>query len=74
MAQEGRIVEGQGVTLDQRQLKARNARNIAIALALVAFIAVFFFGTMVKMATTTTQATSGRGGPSMQQLIREEGS
>ena len=45
------------VELNAAQKKSRKARNFAIAICLIAFILIMFFGTMAKMASVL--ATSG---------------
>ena len=64
-AHEGRLVEGEGVALDAAQQKARRSRNLAIALALVAFVLVFYVGSIVKLGTAVEQANESLlpGGP-----------
>ena len=42
-------MEKPGVELNERQKKARDARNTAIAWALVAFVVIVFVGTMAKL-------------------------
>jgi len=46
---EGKIVEGEGVELSDKQKKAQRARSIAIALTLVAFVVIMYVVTLVKM-------------------------
>ena len=41
--------EPPGIRLTEQQLRARRARSIAIALALVAFVVVIFVVTIVKL-------------------------
>lgn len=43
------VMEEDRVTLTEAQKKARRSRSIAIALALVAFVAVMYIVTIVKM-------------------------
>ena len=67
-AGEGRIVEGERITLDETQMKARRQRSIALALALVAFVVIFYVGTMVKLATQEEAPVGGvPGGPTVTQ-------
>ncbi|MGE3146533.1 MAG: CoxF protein [Pseudorhodoplanes sp.] len=40
--------DGEGVTLTEEQLKARRARSVAIAIALVALVILFYVVTLVK--------------------------
>lgn len=40
-----------GVTLTERQKKAQRNRSVAIALALVAFVVLVYFGSIAKFAT-----------------------
>ena len=46
------------VTLTAKQQRARTSRNLAIGLALAAFAALFWFGTMARMATKPAPETS----------------
>ena len=67
-AGEGRIVEGERITLDEQQVKVRRQRSVALALALVAFVLIFYIGTMVKLGTQGEAPASGtRGGPAVTQ-------
>ncbi len=47
-AREGKFVEGEGVTLNDGQARARRFRNIAIALCLFGMVAAFYAATIVK--------------------------
>ena len=62
-AGEGRIVEGERVVLDERQAKARRQRSVALAIALVAFVVIFYVGTMVKLGTQSEPATTPLANP-----------
>lgn len=44
------------VELNIKQKKSRRARNYAIAICLIAFILVMFFGTMAKMASVIAES------------------
>ncbi|WP_035266589.1 hypothetical protein [Ahrensia sp. 13_GOM-1096m] len=50
---EGEIIEL--VSLTDKQAKSRKARNIAIALCLVAFVGVFYVATVVKFGPAIMQ-------------------
>ena len=39
----------EGIRLTERQKKARRARNIAIALALAAFVAIVYVGSIARL-------------------------
>lgn len=43
------------VTLSEKQVKSRRARNIAIAICLVAFVGVFYVTTIVKFGPEIMQ-------------------
>jgi hypothetical protein len=45
-----------GVVLTPEQAKSRRARNIAIGLAVAAFIALFYVVTIVKLGAAVTRA------------------
>ncbi len=47
-AGEGKMVEGEGVALNDAQARARKFRNIAIGLCLFGLVAVFYAATIVK--------------------------
>ncbi len=47
--------ERQGVTLTPEQEKSRRARNIAIALAIAGFIALFYVITIVRLGGAVAQ-------------------
>jgi hypothetical protein len=51
MAENPQKTEGAGIVLTPEQAKRRRARNIAIALAVGAFIALFYVVTIVKLTS-----------------------
>lgn len=53
---EGRVVPGETVILTPEQLAARKRRNIAIGLSLLAFCALIFVVTVIRIGQNIAQA------------------
>lgn len=56
---EGRIVPGEGITLTAEQVKARNQRNLAIGLSLLAFVVLVFVVSFIQISQNIAQAAAG---------------
>lgn len=48
-------ITAETVELTKSQKKSRSMRNFAVAICLIAFILVMFFGTMAKMASVIAE-------------------
>tara|TARA_R110002096_G_scaffold325390_2_gene519375 strand:+ start:1230 stop:1451 length:222 start_codon:yes stop_codon:yes gene_type:complete len=53
---EGRVVPGETVILTPEQVAARKRRNLAIALSLVAFVALVFVVTVIRIGQNIAQS------------------
>lgn len=55
---EGRVVPGETVVLTPEQLAARKRRNLAIGFSLLAFCALIFVVTVIRIGQNIAQASA----------------